>query len=67
MSKNDFVWLLNMLAVILGFVLFMYSLSEVSHGYFAVGLLLFTLGCYWYGYRRGYGMGLLAAREKQKR
>lgn len=66
MSKNDLIWLLNLLAIILGFVLFMSSIAEISHVPFVVGLLLFTLGCYWYGYRRGYGLGLLAKVEPQE-
>lgn len=67
MSRYDLIWLLNILAVIVGFVLFMISLTEVEHIYFAVGLLLFTVGVYRYGYLRGYGIGQLAQFEADRK
>lgn len=33
------------------------QLAQASHLYLWVGLLLFTLGVFWYGYLRGYSEG----------
>lgn len=58
-KKDDLVWILDMLAIFIGFILIMISVSEVSHTYFVVGLLLFTVAVYRLGYDRGFHIGRL--------
>lgn len=46
----------------LGFLLT--SVTEISHFYFWLGLLLFMLGSFWYGYDKGYNVGMYRGYEK---
>ena len=64
--KDDVIWILTDLSIILGFIVMIASISDVLNLNFAIGLLFFTLGCYWYAYRRGYGMGRIAEYERQR-
>lgn len=52
------------LVIIAGFILMIKSVYEIMDVYFIAGLLLFTLGCYWFGYNRGYGMGRVSMVEE---
>jgi hypothetical protein len=52
------------LVIIVGFILMIKSVYDIIDVYFIAGLLLFTLGCYWFGYNRGYGMGKVSMVEE---
>ncbi|MBU7043471.1 MAG: hypothetical protein HXS47_07745 [Theionarchaea archaeon] len=59
-QKEDIIHIVIQIAILLGFVLFITSLRGIEgipNTTFILGLLLFTVGTYQYGYRRGYGVG----------
>lgn len=59
-QKEDIIHVLIQVIILLGFVLFITSLRGIEgipNTTFILGLLLFTIGTYQYGYRRGYGVG----------
>ena len=66
-KKDDLIWLLNTVAIVIGFILIMISQSELSHLSFVTGLLLVTVATYRYGYDRGVHRGRLTLLEDQKR
>ena len=65
--ERKYTFILIDLAILLGFILMIKSVHHVMDSYFILGLLLFTLGCYWYSYRRGYHMGRIAEYERQRK
>jgi len=65
--KAQIEWLITFLVIVGGFGLILTSVSELSHVHFVAGLLLFTVGTYWYAYRKGYFMGKYDALVEQRK
>jgi len=57
-------WVLVVVLVVAGFHFILTSVTEISHFHFWLGLLLFMLGCFWYGYDKGYNVGWSRGYEK---
>jgi hypothetical protein len=65
--KEDIIWILTYVTIFIGFILMIKSIYDVVNFYFIGGLLLYTLGCYWFAYGRGYNMGRIAQRDEQRK
>jgi predicted membrane channel-forming protein YqfA (hemolysin III family) len=57
-------WCLFVVLVVAGLWLILTSVTEISHVYFCLGLLLFMLGSFWYGYDKGYNVGKARGYER---
>jgi hypothetical protein len=67
--KDDAIHYAIEAAIFIGFILLITSLRGIEgipNTYFILGLLLFTVGTYQYGYRRGYGVGRVSGYDLGK-
>lgn len=72
--RHGLVWMLIVAVVAVGLFILLTSIMELAnmtevsqfakHPYFILGLLLFMLGTFWYGYDKGYKVGHVKGLER---